>query len=673
MHRQHRDDPDGRVRRAWATIHTRGVTGTGLGAGVIVADGFLLTCAHVINAALGRDKMAPTAPTAAEMLRIAASFPCLGSEQHPVELAGWLAPKPCNGQWWDGDLALLRADLRDPALSPVPVRETPGRRLSTWYAHGAPRSLVDVYVQATMGPWYILDPGYAPLEIEPGHSGAPLWDRERGCVTGLVVSTEPDRPRSYAIRASRMVKLLHDAGVLPAAAAAPADARTRARRREMADALDALPDGKLERCAGRVGSALGLSWTPDTGGELVDAALSHPRGVPALLSALTAFEAVALRVREAAAKLGPVRLLTQDEYDDLEDLLGPDPYQEVRAAARRAVPHLSFAHAGQAGIGALVEDLEDRASEPGVVPPLIQVVEEVAASRRDGGDLLREWSQGVATRLGVSPDAMAQCRWSAKSRAAALTAQPVLRVWLWPQPDADAFHYDIRLYDHDAHEEPARTWTDGDALRDRDELCAALSDAVDDLDQYEESTGVEFLLEEGFFHLPVDRLPTRAGSLGTRPIGLDRAVVLRGQNVPRSGARKARWERGRSTVAEPYVVHELRAADGTLSKRSEIACVIACCPPDQRDGTLALCRHLGVPVVLWHRAAHGPDAAEQLRAVVHDDWPHSLREQVRQRRAEALHDSLHMGAHLALLWEDPGWSPPRRRLANPTRREGGAA
>ncbi|GAA2279223.1 hypothetical protein GCM10010415_54560 [Streptomyces atrovirens] len=673
MRRQQDDDPDGCVRRAWVTVHARGASRTGLGAGVVVADGFLLTCAHVVNAALGRDKWESAVPTAAEMLWVTVSFPCLGSDQHPVELVSWLAPEPSDGHWWEGDLALLRVDLRDPGLSPAPVRETPGRWLSTWYANGAPRSLVDVYVQASMGPWYMLDPGYAPLEIEPGHSGAPLWDRERGCVTGLVVSTEPDRPRSYAIKASRMVELLHSTGVFPAGTTAPSDPRTRARRREMADALDGLPDGKLERCAVRVGNALGLSWTPGTGAELADAALGHPRGIPALLSTLTSFEAVALRVREAAAKLGPVRLLTQEEYDDLEDLLGPAAYPETCAAARRAVPHLSFTHAGQAGVGALVEDLEDRASEPGVVPPLIQVIEEVAASRRDGGDLLREWSQSVITRLGVSPDAMAQCRWSAKSRAASRTARPVLRVWLWPQPDADAFHYDIRLYDHDAHEEPARTWTDGDALRDRDELCAALSDAVDDLDQYEDSTGVEFLLEEGFFHLAVDRLPTRAGSLGTRPIGLDRAVVLRGQNVSRSGARKTRWEHGRSTVAEPYVLHELHSANGTLSKRSEIACVIACCPPDQRDGTLALCRYLGVPVVLWHRAAHGPDTAEALRAVVHDDWPHSLREQVRQQRAEALHDTLHMGAHLALLWEDPSWSPPRRRLANPTRREGGAA
>lgn len=568
MHRQH-DDADARIRRAWVTVHTRDVIGTGLGAGVVVADGFLITCAHVINAALDRDMLAPDEPTATEMLRVGVSLPCLGDEHHPVELVRWLAPRVAGGQWWEGDLALLRVDLRDSAVSPVPVRETTGRWMSTWYAHGAPRSLVDVYVQARMGPWYILDPGHAPLEIEPGHSGAPLWDRERGCVTGLVVSTEPDRPRSYAIRASEMMQLLVAAGV-PLAVRGLSDPKRRARCREVADALDGLPDRKLVRCTSRVTDALGMSWTPDTAEELVEAALSHPRGMPVLLSALTAFEDVSRRVREAAAKLGSVRLLTPDEYHELAELLGAAAYPEVRAAAQRAVPHLAFAEAGPQGIEALVEDLEDRASEPGLVPPLIQVVEEVAAHRGDGGDTLRDWSQNLVARLGVSPDAMAQCRWSARSRAAARTVQPVLRVWLWPQPAADVFHYDIRLYDDDTRGEPMRTWTDEDVLRDGDELCAALSEAVDDLDQYEESAGVEFLLEEGFFGLAVDRLPTHAGPLGTRAIGLDRTVVVRGQNAPAGGLEGTlgtRTQHGGRTLRTARTGHGERHLVGTEEDR----------------------------------------------------------------------------------------------------------
>ncbi|WP_217238383.1 trypsin-like peptidase domain-containing protein [Streptomyces sp. AC555_RSS877] len=672
MHRPYDDHPDARIRRAWATVHTRGATGAGLGAGVVVADGFLLTCAHVVNAALGRPKLTVTQPTEQDMLQVAVSFPSLGTKHHAVELASWMAPRPEGEQWWDGDLALLKAELGTLDIRPVPVRETSSPWLSTWYANGAPRSLVDVYRQASMGPWYILDPGRARLEIQPGHSGAPLWDRDHGCVTGLVVSTEPDNPRSYAIRASEMVKLLATAGVFPAMDTEVSDPRTRARRGELIHALEELCDADLKKCAARLGRALGQCWTPATCSELVDAAMRHPRGMPALLSTLAEHGAVARRVQDLAAKLGSLRFFTQDEYDELCALLGPNAHPEVRAAARRAVPHFSLTEAEPPAVGALIEDLEDRASDPGVVPPVIQVIEEVAAARREDGDALREWSQRVTERLGVSAEAVRQCRWSAKSRAAARTSQPVLRVWLWAaSPTAEAFHYVIRLYD--AHGHQVRTWTDGDTLRSRADLCADLSDAVEDLDQYEESAGVEFLLEEGCFGLAVDRLPTHAGPVGTRPIGLDRLVVLRGQSVWRSGLWKTRWEHGQSSAAAPYVLHDQQAADHILTSRSDIACVIASCPPDQHNEALALCRWQGVPVVLWHRSAHGPDTTAKLRDVIPQNWPHRLREEVRLRRAEALHDTTHLGADLALLWEDPSWAPPRPRLTNPTRREGGAA
>ncbi|MFF6994692.1 trypsin-like peptidase domain-containing protein [Streptomyces sp. NPDC008313] len=670
----HYDDPDARIRRAWATVHDKAAAGPGLGAGVVVAEGFLLTCAHVVNAALGRDKLAVTEPTAADMPRVAVSFPALGGDRHTVELAGWRPPTVEGDQWWDGDLALLRFGPAVAGVEPVPVRETPSQRLTTWYATGAQRSLVDVRVQGSMGPWYILDPGYAPLEIRPGHSGAPLWDREQGCVTGLMVSAEPEGGRSYAIRATAVEELLTAAGVPCAGAAETLDPRTRALVDELVIALGDLPDGKLGPCAEHLRSALGggLPRYPGTWRELVVPLLGHPRGAATLISMVTAHEAVARRLRDTAARLGTQRLLTQGEYEELTALLGPAAYAEVRAAAQRAVPHLLLTDCGPPGVPALVEDLEDRAAGPGVVPPVVQVAEEVAAGRPEGGDALREWSDRVTGRLGVSAEAVVQCRYAADSRAAARTSQPVLRVWLWAaEPTADSFHYVIRLYDAYGH--PVRTWTGDDALRSRDDLCADLSEAVDELDQYDDTAGVEFLLEEGFFGLAVDRLPTSAGPLGTRPVGLDRAVVLRGQSVRRAGVLRRRWEKGRGPEAGPYLLHDLDAANGDLTRREEIACVVACCPPDRHDDTLVLCRWLGVPVILWQRGGHGPDAAETLRAVVPENWPDSLREEVRRWRAEALHDTAHMGAHLALLWEDPSWAPPRQPLTHPTRREGGVA
>lgn len=665
MYGRYGDGPDARIRRAWVTIHDRHTAGVGLGAGVAVADGYLLTCAHVINAVLQRDKLASAEPTSQEMRQVRVSFPGIGSGHHSVELVGWLPPRAEGRQWWDGDLALLKSEFPDPEVRPPAIRETSTHRLFTWYAHGAPRSLVDVVVQASMGPWYILDPGSAPLDIQPGHSGAPLWDREHGCVAGMVVSAEPDNRRSYAIRASEMLKMLATAGLMPAADARVADPRERARRHELIDALDGLSDKKLRRCARRFSRDLRLPWNPSTREELVDSAIELPRGIPALLATLTAYQDVRCRFQEAAAKLRPLRILTPDEYEELSALLGQDAYPELREGARRAVPHLALTDSGATDVAALIEDLEDRESEPGVVPPLIQVIEEVAAARLAHGQGLQGWSDRVVSHLELAQGALAQCRWSARSRASVGTSTPVLRVWLWPEPAADAFHCVIRLYDGRGN--LMRTWADGDAPRSRSELCADLSEAVDDLDQYEDAAGVEFLLEEGSFGLEVDQLPTRAGTLGTRPVGLDRPVVLRGQHAPRLGPWRARWERRQHPTAGPYVASDQEATNRTLTIRRDIACVIACCPPDQQARTLALCRLLGVPVVLWHRDAHGPDAVDVLRPVVREDWQHSLREEVRRHRAEALNDPSHMGSHLALLWEDPSWTPTRPRLSNPTR------
>ncbi|MEW2400264.1 hypothetical protein [Streptomyces sp. NPDC046862] len=488
-------------------------------------------------------------------------------------------------------------------------------------------------------------------------------------MTGLMVSTEPDNPRSYAIRASALLQFLAAADVLPEAR--PLSPTERTSRRALIATVDLLSDSTLTRCAERFSRALDLPWNPDTPETLVDLATEHPRGIPVLLDTLTKDGPVATRVRETAAQLTPVRLLTPAEYDELIELLGPAGYADLRSGARLAVPDLLLTYTGQDDIRTLIEDLEDRRTEPGVVPHLLQVVEEVAAVRGADGDTLRAWAEPVAARAGALPGAISQCRSSAASRARARTADPVLRVWLWAEPAADAFHYVIRLYD--GHGRDAGTWTDKDTLHSRSQLCAALSEAVGQLDQYTESAGVEFLLEEGYFGLAVDRFPTRAGALGDRAVGLDRPVVIRGQHVPRKGPWQERWALRQHPGAGPWVVLDEGAANNTLTDRRDIACVIACCPPEERDRTLALCRWLGVPVVLWHRGAHGQEAAHALRAVVREDWPHSLPLEVWRQRAAALNDTAHMGAHLALLWEDPRWQPPEPRLSNPTRPGGGAA
>jgi hypothetical protein len=83
-----------------------------VGGGVLVADDLILTCAHVVNAALGRAPTSPERPT--EELTI--DFPLVGGGEHTGRIATW-SPLVAVGS---GDVAVLRLDA-GAGLPPVPL------------------------------------------------------------------------------------------------------------------------------------------------------------------------------------------------------------------------------------------------------------------------------------------------------------------------------------------------------------------------------------------------------------------------------------------------------------------------------------------------------------------------------------------------------------------------
>ncbi|NUS10464.1 MAG: hypothetical protein HOY69_03480, partial [Streptomyces sp.] len=355
----------------------------------------------------------------------------------------------------------------------------------------------------------------------------------------------------------------------------------------------------------------------------------------------------------------PVRLLGPGDHARLGALLAAVPLPELLAAARAAVPYLPL-HADRVpDTAALLDHLENRAAEPGLMPPLLQVVEEVAALRAGLREDLREWSSRVAARLRVRPGALEQVRSDATARADSRgAALPVLRVWLWER-GRDAFSYVIRVYDGDDRPLP-HTWSAVDTPRGHEELCAELADAVRILADQGENAGVEFLLEHGSFGLPFDRWPIPVPYLRPRLLGTDHVVVLRGQRQPSRGPWERRWG---SLGSAASVVGDADTADELLGEDLDAALVVAACAPAEIDLVVRLCRHYGVPVVLWHRQGEG--GATALLEIVGPDWRRSLREEVRRRRLKARGDERKLGAHLALLWEDPRWDPRTAGLAEP--------
>ncbi|UWE12832.1 S1 family peptidase [Actinacidiphila bryophytorum] len=275
------------ARGAWVVV--RGATSGALaGAGVVVGDGIVLTCAHVVNAALDRVRFAAEEPSDADLAGLTLTLPAhgTGAETYRPTMLSWTPARPsARPGRWEGDLALLR--LPEGAPRPTPVRfadAAMGRTAWVWYASGDGRTAVDVLVQKPLGPWLLLDPGSSEVPVRHGYSGSPLWDSASGTAVGLMVSVEPEVRRYYALAPAVVREALAAAGL---AAAGPRDPRQEWLHRQAAEALAALPEERFRRGAHQLAWSLGLPGPPARPEDAADAALAHPRGLPALRDAFT--------------------------------------------------------------------------------------------------------------------------------------------------------------------------------------------------------------------------------------------------------------------------------------------------------------------------------------------------------------------------------------------------
>ncbi|WP_433686357.1 trypsin-like peptidase domain-containing protein [Micromonospora carbonacea] len=197
-------------RQPWV-VRIRGGNGVILGSGTLLGDRHVLTCAHVVDRAVGRATAGATPPAdrvQVELVRL----PRLSARSAGVVAGGWV-PAGKEGQ---GDIALL--ELSDP----VPGRLGPElRRLPLWekhvYAFGFPKEFRDgetvhAVLNGGAGPaneWMQMDPSPASpgLRVRSGFSGAAAVDNETGYVVGMVVSyySGPGSGRSFMIPVETML------------------------------------------------------------------------------------------------------------------------------------------------------------------------------------------------------------------------------------------------------------------------------------------------------------------------------------------------------------------------------------------------------------------------------------------------------------------------------------
>ncbi|MFH8574398.1 serine protease [Streptomyces zaomyceticus] len=479
------------------------------GAAALLSPNHLLTCAHVVNDAVGRDLLCAERPTD-EVLRIAFHGSGRASLYGRARLSVWVAPEPRSGDVvWDGDLAVLELEETAPEwATPVVWRDmTEGLELRAWHGGGVGITYADTVAGFRDGPGCYLDGSLTGAAIGPGYSGGPLRVKSDRTVAGLVIAQvmpgqDPLRAqetvrRSWAVPWQTVRERLTRAGahdILAGCEVVAPDhlACTGASEdsvRQMVPLLRALLDDTARRADHCRHLAAGLGLETPSGGEqpaptldeLATLLLTEERALATLTESLTPVigghgdNRTTLNGLLALGRVEPaVRLLSVTEHQQLHTALLRVARHEpdlIPGAAQEALRLLELPEAltrsprlAVKDVDAVVRSLEEypdgRDATTGSlpVPALLRLAEFVAAAVLDPDRRwrLRSWCERVAGRLGISVAALAERRADAEAWAARVPApvtQVIVRLHRAGAADPDRFLCELWL----GHKDGGRT------------------------------------------------------------------------------------------------------------------------------------------------------------------------------------------------------------------------
>lgn len=694
-------DGGGHGRAAVVTVY-KAATGRTAGAAVQLSGRWVLTCAHVVNDALGLPHESVAAPPDTPVDLGFAALP--GAPRRRARVRHWIPRRPAapGAMAWLGDLAVLEvAGDPLPQARPVVWREmTAGQHLVAWYGSGQEFSYAKAEVGSCDGPLGYLDGDLAGAAIGPGYSGGPLCLPD-GSAVGLVVAHLPAATvfspqdvvrRTIAIPWQTVRTELAAAGVPgEVAGTSTADpgatpyAHLAARMAQPLAALLGDPVLRADR-AGQLAERYGVGRPQDgsapTCHDLAAFLLQHPRGTAdfAEIHAPTLngrtqwaalYELVGLGHGEGAALL-----LSTGEYDELlahlAELTAADGTLLPRAV-RGALPYarlpaaLRTSRLAPGALGEAARALEsfggDSAHVPHDtprVPALLRVVEYLAALGTDGA-ALRAWTHRVAGRLGIPGAALAERRQDAAEWAARQHEgrRRTVVVELERRDDDPGHHFRCAMWRTRPDGTPAQVETGAEGPLSSAAIARLIRDAAEITDGTPGGTVlVEIWLDDAQLQLPVDEWDDGGPDADLpAPLGEEYHVVLRCRTPRRnSSALAQRW--AARTLAEPLVVDgsstDPKSAIVRLKKERACGRVVIHGPRAHRDTMLRACLVLGVPVVLWDRNASGYDHAPRLDPVGPTGPLDGLPERVRRFRVDTYADPATYPARPALVWEDPG-------------------
>ncbi|MFT7836599.1 pentapeptide repeat-containing protein [Saccharothrix sp. BKS2] len=190
--------PDGSLPTSVVRVLDPG--GDPVGGGVVVG-GRVLTCAHVVNLALGLDARSAEPPGGG----VRVDFPALDHPPVTARVASWTPPPPREGVP-GGDVAALALDL--PAgVTPARLIRTPPHPGSPVDVFGHPADRPDgawvrAVVRGPVGGRLVQLDSDSALRVRRGYSGSAVWDPATGRVVGIIATSAG--PDSYAIGADAL-------------------------------------------------------------------------------------------------------------------------------------------------------------------------------------------------------------------------------------------------------------------------------------------------------------------------------------------------------------------------------------------------------------------------------------------------------------------------------------
>ncbi|WP_433364992.1 trypsin-like peptidase domain-containing protein [Streptosporangium sp. CA-115845] len=186
-----------------AGLPERGVTAA-MGGGCLVGPLDVVTCAHVVNDALGRDAESPPDEP------VLVDFPLLGVEHAPIEakVVSWS---------YEHDVAGLRL------AEPPPAAAQPTLLLVAHDVWGHEFNVFGFPDDYDMGTWAsgrilgVTGQGWLQVEntrsggrvIAPGFGGAAVWDTQHGAMIGIVVAHDPrvEHRTAFVIPAELIIRV----------------------------------------------------------------------------------------------------------------------------------------------------------------------------------------------------------------------------------------------------------------------------------------------------------------------------------------------------------------------------------------------------------------------------------------------------------------------------------